>query len=135
MVKPVCDQKGNIDFGSPNLNQQLMRRVLERGIFELHVDRIRNQYTEKLSAMLDAAEEFLGPLEGVRWTRPDGGLYIWAELPEEIDTGPDGELFQKSVDQGVLYVPGQYAFAAEGKSGAAQHDEAEFRRPNLPANS
>jgi 2-aminoadipate transaminase len=114
LVKPVCDQKGNIDFGSPNLNQQLMRRVLERGIFELHVDRIRNQYTEKLSAMLDAAEEFLGPLEGVRWTRPDGGLYIWAELPEEIDTGPDGELFQKSVDQGVLYVPGQYAFAAEG---------------------
>jgi 2-aminoadipate transaminase len=77
--------------------------------------RIRESYAIKLQAMLGAAEEFLGPLPGVRWTRPSGGLYVWAELPGDIDTGPDGELFRTAVREGVLYVPGRYCYPAEGE--------------------
>ncbi len=114
LVGPVRDQKGNIDFGSPNLNQQLMRRVLEQGLLDEHVERIRKSYSAKMAVMLEAAEEFLGPLPGVEWTRPAGGLYVWVELPKQVDAGPDGELFERSIQQGVLYVPGQYTFAKEG---------------------
>ena len=114
LVEPVCNQKGNIDFGSPNFNQCLMAKVMELGLFERHVEEIRDNYQQKLRAMLAAADEHLGPLEGVRWTRPTGGLYVWVTLPTQIDTGPQGALFDAAIDQGVLYVPGQYAYPTEG---------------------
>jgi 2-aminoadipate transaminase len=65
--------------------------------------------------MLDAADKFLGPLEGVHWERPTGGLYVWLHLPEQVDTGPEGPLFDIAVREGVLYVPGQFCYPREGE--------------------
>jgi len=118
LVGPVCAQKGNIDFGSPNFNQRLMAEVLRRGLFRQHVEKLRNSYRPKLDAMLDAADEYLSPLEGVTWLRPTGGLYVWATLPSQIDTGPAGELFDRSMAEGMLYVPGRYCFPNEGQRAA-----------------
>jgi 2-aminoadipate transaminase len=114
LVPPVCDQKGNIDFGSPRFSQQLISKMLELGLYESHLTQLRDGYREKLRAMLEAADEHLARLPGVHWIRPQGGLYVWLTLPEEIDTGPDGSLFRRAMDAGVLYVPGQYCFASEG---------------------
>jgi 2-aminoadipate transaminase len=115
LVEPICHQKGNIDFGSPNLSQHLMAKVLQLGLYDAHVESLRQAYRPKLAAMLAAAEQHLGTLDKVRWRRPRGGLYVWAELPPEIDTGPAGRLFDLAVEEGVLYVPGQYCFPAEGE--------------------
>ncbi|MBI2481449.1 MAG: PLP-dependent aminotransferase family protein [Planctomycetia bacterium] len=115
LVGPVCAQKGNIDFGSPNFNQHLMAEVLRRGLFTQHVELLRGSYRPKLNAMLNAADEYLAPLEGVTWRRPTGGLYVWATLPPWIDTGPAGELFDCSIAEGMLYVPGQYCFPSAGQ--------------------
>ena len=115
LVEPVCDQKGNIDFGSANLNQQLMTAVLEEGLFEPHGDKLRDTYRHKQAAMLEAADEFLAPLAGVRWMRPSGGLYVWLELPEDLPAGPSGRLFDAAVERGVLYVPGEYFYPGEGE--------------------
>jgi 2-aminoadipate transaminase len=78
------------------------------------VESLKQTYREKRAAMLAAAEEFLGPLAEVEWDRPHGGLYVWLRLPEMVDAGPDGSLLQRAQDLGVLYVPGQYCFAANG---------------------
>ena len=51
--------------------------------------------------MLDALEEHMPA--GVKWTHPQGGLFLWATLPEEMNTV---ELFQDAVEQKVAYVPG-----------------------------
>jgi 2-aminoadipate transaminase len=118
LVRPVSEVKGNIDFGSPNLNQVLMRQILRRGSFDRHVAHIRATYAEKLATMLAAADEHLAPLPTVKWTRPDGGLYLWVELAPEIDSGPSGVLLERAIEMGVLYVPGQYAYAQEGKPAA-----------------
>ena len=115
LVEPVCNQKGNFDFGSPNLNQHLMSRVLRTGLFEPHVQQLREHYRVKLKTMLDAADRFLGPLPGVTWGRPAGGLYVWVRLPREIAAGPSGRLFDAAVCKGVLYVPGEYCYASEGE--------------------
>lgn len=115
LIEPVCNQKGNIDFGSPNFSQHLMAKVLELGLFRPHVERIRAGYRAKLNAMLAAADEYLAPLAGVRWMQPAGGLYVWLRLPDEIDTGPAGKLFDAAVQEGVLYVPGQYCYPVEGE--------------------
>ena len=114
LVTPMCDLKGNIDFGSPNFSQHLMAEVLSQGLLAPHVESLKQTYREKRAAMLAAAEEFLGPLAEVEWDRPHGGLYVWLRLPEMVDAGPDGSLLQRAQDLGVLYVPGQYCFAANG---------------------
>lgn len=115
LVGPVNDQKGNLDFGSPNFNQHLMAKVLEMGLFEPHVERICEEYRRKLTAMLEAADEHLRPLEGVEWIRPTGGLYVWVKLPEGIPTGMRDPLFDAAVREGVLYVPGEYCYPGEGE--------------------
>ena len=115
LVDPVCHQKGNIDFGSPNFSQHLMAKVLELGLYQPHLEQLRSVYMKKRDAMLEAAGVTLSGITGVRWRRSAGGLYVWVELPDAIDTGPDGSLFDRAVEEGVLYVPGQYCFPPEGQ--------------------
>ncbi len=115
LVGPVNDQKGNVDFGSPNFNQHLITKVLEMGLFEPHVERICDEYRRKLTAMLEAADEHLAKLDGVEWLKPTGGLYVWVRLPEGVPTGMDGPLFDAAVGEGLLYVPGQYCYPGEGE--------------------
>jgi 2-aminoadipate transaminase len=115
LLDPVLAAKGNIDFGSPNFNQHVMAKVFDLGLYEPHVERLRANYRVKLAAMLDAADEHLAPIGGVRYQRPTGGLYVWLELPEHVDTGSDGELFRRALDTGVIYVPGRYCYPGEGQ--------------------
>lgn len=115
LVAPVCDQKGNIDFGSPNFNQYLMLDILEQGFLDSHLQEICGQYQVKLAAMLAASDRWFSDLEGVTWRAPSGGLYVWMEVPERIDTGPQGALFEAASREGVLYVAGGYCYAAEGE--------------------
>ncbi|MGD9724198.1 MAG: PLP-dependent aminotransferase family protein [Pirellulales bacterium] len=115
LVEPVCNQKANIDFGSPNFNQHLMAEVLKRGLFEPHVDKLRASYRAKLSAMLEAMHEHLPGLAGAHWAAPEGGLYVWLKLDERFNTGPAGPLIAQALEEGVLYVPGEYCFPAAGE--------------------
>jgi 2-aminoadipate transaminase len=115
LVAPVCDLKGNVDFGSPNFTQHLMVQVFQRNLFEPHVAKLRESYHCKLMAMLNAADDFLAPVEGVRWFRPSGGLYVWLQLPPRIETGLDSPLFEMAVREGVLYVPGEYCYPTQGE--------------------
>ena len=115
LVEPVCNQKGNIDFGSPNFNQHLMHQVLQLGWFDKHVERIREAYRGKMDAMLSAAERWLSDLPDVHWIRPEGGLYVWVELPAGLDAGPAGPLFARALEEGVIYVPGEYCFPPSGQ--------------------
>lgn len=115
LIGPVNDQKGNVDFGSPNLNQYLMARVLELGLWEPHLARIRTSYRQKLTALLAAADAHLAPLPGVEWIRPQGGLYVWVRLSPGMDAGLHRPLFAAAVREGVLYVPGEYCYPAAGE--------------------
>ena len=117
LVAPVCEQKGNFDFGSPNFAQHLVYRAISTGRFETHTELLRKSYHKKMDAMLNAATEFFSDIEGVEWIVPQGGLYVWMTLPEQIDAGPDSLLCKRAIEAGVLYVPGQYCFPKEGTDG------------------
>lgn len=115
LVGPVLSEKGHVDFGSPNFNQVLMATVLETGLYDAHLEQLRESYRRKINAILQAADAFLAPIGGIRWVRPSGGLYVWLCLPEAIDTGLDGPLFDLAAGEGVLYVPGEYCYPPEGR--------------------
>ncbi len=94
LVEPVLRLKGNHDFGSANFNQVMIERLIADGSYARQVDVLVNRYRCKRDVMLEALDEHLGGLEGVSWTHPSGGLYIWLSLPEGLDTGLAGPLFQ-----------------------------------------
>jgi len=110
LIEPVAQPKGNIDFGAPNFSQHVMTAVIERGLLRPHVEKLRDHYRGKLQATLAACDEFLAPLPGITWDRPTGGIYVWLRLPEGLETGPGGSLFDYAVEEGVLYVPGEYFY-------------------------
>jgi 2-aminoadipate transaminase len=112
LVDPVLCLKGNHDFGSANLNQRLLYQLLRNGSYDRHLSQLDTIYGRKCAVFLAALDEFIGSLYlDVCWTKPDGGLFVWMTLPEDLDTGFEGPLFPRCVDQGVLYVPGEHAFA------------------------
>ena len=113
LVAPVVIQKGNHDFGSVNLVQELLLAALQRGVFQRHLQRICRGYAAKRDAMLEALDTHLGGREGIAWTRPTGGLYVWLTLPPGADTSPDGPLWTAAMDEGVLYVPGAYCYGPD----------------------
>ncbi len=114
LVKPILNLKGNHDFGSNHFVQQLLERVIEGGHYERQIELLRPLYRSKRDVVLAALEEEMGSFgPEISWTHPQGGLYVWLTLPEAIDTGRDGRFFQKCLEEGVLYVPGSYAFTDE----------------------
>ena len=111
LVSAVHDVKGNFDFGSPNLNQRIVSHALQSGKYEQHVAGLQSSYRVKRDAMLAAADEFFSDLPHVSWLRPNGGLYVWMTLPDEIETGFESPLFQHATKtESVMYVPGEIAY-------------------------
>jgi 2-aminoadipate transaminase len=102
--------KGNHDFGSNNLTQHLLDRLLSSGAYDRHVAELCDVYRGKRDALLDALAEELPAGTGVRWTRPDGGLYVWLTFPPGTDAGPHSLLMHAALHEGVLYVPGQFCY-------------------------
>jgi 2-aminoadipate transaminase len=82
------------------LGQATVYEFLRRGNLEPNLQRVRSLLGARRDAMLEALER---ELPGVRWSRPEGGYFIWLELPEGSDTTM---LLQRATDAGVTYVPG-----------------------------
>ena len=114
LVEPICDRKGNEDFGSCNFSQQILAEVMRSGEYISHVSALCDSYRDKRDAMLDAADRYFSDLPGVEWVRPGGGLYVWMTLPDSIDTGFDSPLFHNaSKVEKVMYVPGEICHAGD----------------------
>ncbi len=114
-ARPVIAQmvliKQASDLHTPSINQMVINTVA-RGGFDTHVKTICNAYRNRRDHMLAALDAHMP--DGVEWTRPEGGMFIWLTLPKHID---GTELLAKSLQSArVAFVPGQ-AFFADG-SGA-----------------
>jgi 2-aminoadipate transaminase len=72
---------------------------------------LTSTYAERRDAMLDALEEHFPP--EAHWTRPDGGFFVWVELPSFLDAG---ELLAEAVEHGVTFAPGD-GFYPGGRAG------------------
>jgi 2-aminoadipate transaminase len=110
LVPAVVRIKGNHDFGSANLVQHAMLQSLRNGDYARHVRHLVEHYRRKRDTLLQALEEFFPKHWGIRWWHPRGGLYVWVVCPKELDTGPNGPLLRRAIEEGVLYVPGEFCY-------------------------
>jgi len=112
--------KGNHDFGTANLLQQLLARALATGLYDQHVAKVRKNYARKARVMkLALAEHF--PV-GVEIWESGGGLYFWARLPKGISTGVKSKVFQAALKHDVLYVPGVLCYADDASRAKPDHE-------------
>lgn len=111
LVQKIVLAKQAGDLHSATLNQMVMHRVAEATHAE-QVARITRVYAGRRDAMLRAMERHMP--EGVRWTRPEGGMFLWVTLPEGLD-GAD-LLAAGIAEERIAFVPGGAFFA--DRSGA-----------------
>jgi 2-aminoadipate transaminase len=103
--------KGNHDFGTANLLQQLLAGALSSGLYDKHVAKVQKNYARKARVMkLALAEHFPANVE--IW-ESGGGLYFWARLPKGISAGVKSKVFQTALKADVLYVPGELCYAED----------------------
>ena len=106
VLHPITVGKQGTDVHTSNLSQAIVAEFLRRGLLPEHLANVLPQYKKKRDAMLSQFERHLPA--GARWTQPDGGLFIWVELPEQLDTTL---LLEEAVQQNVAYIPGVPFFA------------------------
>ncbi|MDP7052185.1 MAG: PLP-dependent aminotransferase family protein [Verrucomicrobiota bacterium] len=120
LLAPVLRIKGNHDFGTGHLAQQLVVRALETGLYEQNLAKVQRRYRAKAKAMTDAMHEhFPGT---VQWEPPEGGLNVWAALPRKVNTGMKSRFFRKVLDSNVLYVPGGLCYTDDPKRPKPSHE-------------
>jgi len=112
--KAVIDKlvllKQGCDLHVSTINQMAARRIVAEG-YDAHVERLRGHYREKASAMQTALARHM-PL-GVSWSRPQGGMFVWAQLPPGFD---GARLLEAALaEEKVAFVPGAPFFATDAE--------------------
>ncbi len=101
IILKMVQAKQGADLHSSTFDQMVVNDVAQRGFLKVHIKRLRKEYRLRRDTMLDALAEFWP--EGCSWTHPHGGLFLWAQVPPQIDTQ---ELFHIAVERKVAYVHG-----------------------------
>lgn len=113
------------DLHSNYLSQLIIHRFLDAHDIESHLHLIRESYRSQRDCMVDAMEEFFPP--EVTFTRPDGGMFLWATLPEGTSSM---DLFELSVREKVAFVPGP-PFYTDGSGSRSLRLNYSNAEPNL----
>lgn len=103
----ICKQC--TDTHTTLLTQAVAAQFLNEGLLPGHLKAILPGYAEKLNTMLAAMDEFFP--SGVKYQKPDGGLFVWGELPEGADVLPLLKKATSDPEYKVAYIPGEHFFA------------------------
>lgn len=108
LVRKLEQAKQAADLHTAQLTQMVVHEVIKDGFLQQHIPTIRKLYADQCQAMLAALAEFFPA--AVRWTRPEGGMFIWITLPGHIDSM---QLLEEALAQNVAFVPGAPFYANE----------------------
>lgn len=107
VIKKLTFIKGGNILNTPKLNQDICTAFLREYDLDAHFKNARKYYAEKLNFFLEAMEEHFPEEIGVEWTKPEGGLFLWITVPENINTL---ELFHMAIKEKVAFVPGEVCY-------------------------
>src|SRR5215472_13524333 len=120
--------KQTTDLHTDQLAQATLAEFLRRGYFSKHLSKMRKVYATRLNALDEALRKHMP--EETRWTRPEGGMCMWVELPPGFDAS---ELLIHAKERGLLSAPGRYFYVQAHlpntlRLGFASLDEKELAR-------
>lgn len=101
--------KQGTDLHTSTFNQALAAEYLSSRYLKAHLPKIIEIYRPKQQAMLNALEKYFP--DDFRWSRPQGGMFLWAEGPKGMDME---EIFWNTVKRKVAFVPGKYFYTEKG---------------------
>lgn len=126
--KPVMSQLEKVkqctDLHTSSFSQFVIYEFVKQGLIEPHIERIKATYLEKRNMMMQSLEKHFP--SGISWTNPEGGLFLWLELPKEISAK---ELLPRAIELGVTYVYGSPFFATGGGENTMRLG---FSNPTMP---
>jgi 2-aminoadipate transaminase len=102
IIAKLVQAKQGSDLHTSTFVQMVAHDICQRGILRHHTKEIRAVYKERRDAMLAAMEKHFPP--GITWTRPQGGLFLWVQLPEHVDAS---EFLNVALEEKVAFVPGR----------------------------
>jgi 2-aminoadipate transaminase len=111
LIRHLTVIKQASDLHTASLAQRAAARLLTRFDFNAHLETLRAVYGERCQTMLSALEKHMPA--GTRWTVPEGGMFVWVELPRGMSADT---LFPLALDKRVAFVPGSPFFASEPRS-------------------
>lgn len=109
VVARLADAKQLSDLHSDQLSQAILLRFAESGELDRHLDRTRRAGLERLNAVIEACERYLP--SGAKYSRPDGGMNLWIELPAPLIVS---KLLSATQERGVDFLPGPYFTEGRG---------------------
>ena len=110
LIEALLALKQATDLSDALPLQAALAEFAASGAYDRHLGRVRRVLRERCAALLDALAAEMPP--GTRWTRPDGGLQVWVELPKGVDTR---DLLSDAAVAGVFFAPGSQ-FNHDGRS-------------------
>lgn len=108
IIQKMVMAKQGADLHTSTFNQIVAYEVSRKGFLDEHIKKINSVYKERRDIMLEELEKNMP--DGVKWTKPQGGLFLWIKLPETCNAK---ELLVKAVEKKVAFVPG-YSFFPNG---------------------
>ncbi|MFI6084246.1 PLP-dependent aminotransferase family protein [Streptomyces sp. NPDC051217] len=118
--------KQALDLHSSTVDQAAAARYLTDHDLDVRLVPVKAAYRERCETMLTALPHVLP--EGSTWSRPDGGMFVWAQLPEGYDTGA---LLLNAIANGVAYVPGAPFFAGPANPATLRLSFTAHRPPEI----
>lgn len=101
IIDKFVTTKQSVDLCTPPFVQRIAGRYMEKGLFSTKLGDIIKLYKHKKDLMMDCFEKYLP--EGVKWTNPEGGLFLFVYLPEHMDAE---KLFKIAIANKVAFVLG-----------------------------
>ena len=101
IMKKLVIAKQATDLHTTHFTQSIIFQYLKDNDIEDHINRIIEAYGNQCQAMLNSVKKYFP--KSVKYTKPEGGMFLWAQLPQNVTSL---ELFELAVKDKVVFVPG-----------------------------
>lgn len=105
IIDKIVTAKQAADLCSPVILQKVAARYIEKGLLDVNLVKIIDLYRERRDFMIKCLTEFMP--EDIKWTKPDGGLFLFVTLPPSIDAA---RLLERAIKKNVAFVCGSVFF-------------------------
>lgn len=110
IIDKMVMAKQGTDLCSPPFNQAIAHHVMASGALQKGLVKTIELYARRRELMLSCLDNHLLDVPGIKWTKPEGGLFLWLTLPEGMDSD---DMFHAAIQEKVAYVPGSAFYPDE----------------------